>query len=149
MESSPLCLPESMVRVELEGRLRNMGQQYGLGPEKIMEMMAALGKSPEDIQNEWRPATEKALHSRLIVETLIEQEKIDASEEEMEKELEIMAGESNTPLEDIKKYYQEDSARDYLKEDVKERKLFDILLAENTINQGKKEKYLDIMGNNG
>jgi trigger factor len=39
--------------------------------------------------------------------------------------------------------------KEYLKEDIKERKLFDILLAENTIKTGKKENYLDLMAQNG
>jgi trigger factor len=149
METTPVILPESMVQTELEGRWRSMAQRFGLTPEKLAEMMGASGKNPQDIQNEWRPAAEKALHSRLIVETLMEQEKLEATEEELEKEIETVAAEINTPVEELQKYYQEHNEREYLKEDVKERKLFDLLLAENTVNPGKKEKYLDIMGNNG
>jgi trigger factor len=52
-------------------------------------------------------------------------------------------------LDEVKKYYEQENMKEYLKEEVKERKLFDILLAENTIKPGKKENYLDLLGNNG
>jgi len=149
MESAPAVLPESMIRMELESRWRNMARRFGITIEQVIEMMAASGKDMESIQNEWRPSAERGLHSRLIIETLMEQEKIEASDEELEKELETMAAESNTPIEEVKKYYQEENARDYLKDNIRERKFFDMLLAENTIKPGKKEKYLDIMEYNG
>ena len=149
MESTPVVLPESMVRVELDGRWRNMAQRFGMTTDKLTQMMAGTDQNLESIQNQWRPNAEKALHSRLIVETLMEQEKIDASDEELDKELAKMAAETNTPLEEYTKYYEEQNAREYLREDVKEQKLFDILLAENTVTPGKTEKYLDIMANNG
>ena len=149
METSPVVLPESMVRVELEGRWRNIAKRYGVTIEKIIEMMAASGKTPEDIQNEWRPSAEKALHSRLIIETLIEQEKLTVSDEDAEKEIESMAAEAGMPFEDFNKYYEEQNMMEYLKEEIKERKIFDLLLAENTIKPDKKEKYPDIMRNNG
>ena len=149
MESAPAVLPESMVQAELESRWRNMARRFGITPDKVTEMMAASGKDPEAIQNEWRPSAERALHSRLIIETLMEQEKINASDEELEKELETMAAETHTPIEEVKKYYQEEDARGYLKENIRERKFFDMLLAENTVKPGKKENYLDIVGYNG
>jgi trigger factor len=150
METTPVVLPESMIRVELESRWRNLAQRFGTTVEKVMQMMAAGSiEKIEEIQAEWRPSSEKALHSRLIVETLIEQEKFDASDEEMEKELETIAGETGTDLEEIKKYYQDESSQEYLKESIKEHKLFELLIAENTIKTGKKEKYLDLISNNG
>ena len=146
-EGSPVILPESMIRVEMEGRWRNLARRFGITVEKAFELMSSSGKSLEEIQNEWRPAAEKSLHSRLIIETLIEQEKLEVPEEELDKELEIMAAEANTAPEEFKKYYQEQNAKDYLIEDIKEKKLFDRLLAENTVKPGKKEKYLDIFTN--
>ncbi|MDR0315973.1 MAG: trigger factor [Treponema sp.] len=149
MESAPVTLPESMVQVELEGRLRNLARRFGASTEEVMKMLSQSGDGLDNIEKEWRPAAEKALHSRLIVETLVEEQKLEASDAELDKELENMAAESGSTLEEVKKYYEQDNMREYLRDDVKERKLFDILFAENTIKPGKKEKYLDIMGNNG
>jgi trigger factor len=149
VEHTPVDVPESMIRVEMEGRWRNLARRFGAPVEDVIKMMEKSGKTADEIQDEWRPDAVKALQSRLIVETLIEEQGLDVSGEELEKELENLAAESGTPLEEVKKYYERENMMDYLREDIKERKLFDLLLAENTIKLGKKENYLDIMGNNG
>jgi trigger factor len=149
VENTPVDIPESMIRIELESRWRNLARRFNAPVEEVIAMMEKSGKGAEEIQNEWRPDAVKALHSRLIVETLIEEQELAASDEELERELENLAAESGTPLEEAKKYYEQEHMREYLREDIKERKLFDLLLAENTIKPGKKMNYLDIMGNNG
>ena len=149
MENTPVILPESMVRMEIESRWRRLARNYNMKVEELIQLMTRFEKSLEEIENEWRVAAEKALHSRLIVETLMEEQNFEVTEEDMEKELEKMAGENNIDLEEIKKEYEKDHMVEYLKEDIKERRLFDILLAENTLEQGERKKYLDLMADNG
>jgi trigger factor len=145
MESTPVDLPESMIRIEIESRWRNMARQFQTTPEELLKLLGASGKSYDDITAEWRPDVVKALHSRLIVEALIEDQGLAASDDEMETQYGKMAEETGTPVEDVKKYYEQEQMREYLKEEIKENKLFDIMLAENTIKKGKQEKYLDIV----
>jgi trigger factor len=149
METTPVEVPESMIRVELESRWRNMARQFNMDGERLAQLMGGSGDGADPITAEWRPAAEKALQSRIIVETLIQNEALEASDEEVEQEMEKIADESGTPLEEVKKYYDQGQMRDYLQEDIKERKLFDRFLAENTIIRGKTEKYLDLVPQNG
>jgi trigger factor len=149
VENTPVEVPESMIHIELDSRWRNLARRFNASTGEVIKMMEKSGKSGEEIQNEWRPDAVKALHSRLIVETLMEDLKLEASDEEVEKELETIAGESGTPVEDVKKYYEQQQMKDYLKEDIKERKLFDILLGENTIKTSGNMNYLDFMAVNG
>jgi trigger factor len=146
---TPVDIPQSMIRIEIEGRWRNLARRFGSSPEEIKNTMSRTGKTVEEIEAEWRPDTVKALHSRFIVETLIEDLKLEASDEEVEDEIGTLAKEENAPFEDVKKYYEQENMKEYLKEEIKEHKLFDILLSENTIKIGKKENYLDLMGSNG
>jgi trigger factor len=149
MERTPVTLPESMVRVELEGRVRNLARNFNISPEVVMQMLSQPENGLGVIEKEWRPAAEKALHSRLIVETLVEEQpQLEVSDEELEKELETIAAETGTTLEEFKKYYEKDNLKDRLKEDIKERKFFDLLLAENTVKPGDGVNYLDLVGNN-
>jgi len=149
IENTPVILPESMVRAEVEGRLRNLARQYGLDTSKMMQMLSQGGDGLEDIEGKWRPSAEKALHSRLIVEKLMEDQHIEAGNDEIEKEIEEIAAESGMSRDDLMKRYNPETAREYFKDDVRERKLFDMLLAENTIKTGSKMNYLDFMQNNG
>jgi len=149
IENTPVTLPESMVKAEIEGRLRNLARQYGLDTAKMMQMLSLGGDGLNDIDSKWRPSAERALHSRLIVEKIMEDQHIEVSDEEIEKEIESFAAESDMSVEDFKKQYSDGRAMEYIKEDLKERKVYDLILGENTIKTGIKMNYLDFMQNNG
>jgi trigger factor len=149
MAETPVEIPESMVRLETEGQWRNMARTYGIATEDIKKVTREKGKDPEEIEAGWRPNIVKALHSRLLIETLMEDLKLEASDDEVEREIESLAKEEGVPLEDVKKYYEEANMRDTIRGRIRERKLFDILQSENTVIKGKKENYLDLMGRNG
>jgi trigger factor len=149
MESTPVDVPESMVRIELEGRWRNMARQFNMDPGELTKNMEKSGNGRDAIFEGWRPAAVKALQSRLIVETLIQDLGFEAGDEEIGKEFETMAEESGMSIDEIKKYYESDEMKEYLRTDIKERKFFDLLLAENTIKKGNHTKYLDLISNNG
>ena len=149
MENTPVVLPESMIRVELDGRLRNLARQFGFTIERLIEMLAQTGEGLDDIEGKWRPSAEKSLHSRLIIETIMEEQHVEPSDEDVEKEMENLAAESGDPVDEIKKRYESDNIIGYLREEIRERKTFDMLLAENTVKTGSKANYLDVMGNNG
>ncbi|QQO07515.1 trigger factor [Breznakiella homolactica] len=149
LEKTEVIVPESMMRIELESRWRNLARQFNTSTEQLMKMLGASGKGIDEIQDEWRPDAKKALQSRLIVETLMRDMGLEASDEDVEKEFETMAAGMDTSAEEIRKYYEQGSMKEYLKEDIKEKKLFEIMLGETKIKKGKKQKYLDLMGNNG
>jgi len=143
MENTPVVIPESMIQAEVKGRWHRLARYYNTSAETLMQMMGGGEK-----ENEWRQAAEKALHSRLIIETLIEEQNIDITDEEVEKEFQKMASENNIELDEVKKHYNEQAVLN-LKEELKEQKITDILLAENNLKPGKKENYLDFMSDNG
>ena len=143
MENSPVTLPESMIKAEVEGRMRQLARYYNANVEAIQQMMAIGEKGKE-----WREMSEKALHSRLIIETLMEDQKIEVSDDEVEKEFESIASANGASVEEVKKHYDENAVF-YLKEDIREKKMTDILFAENNLKPGKKENYLDFMTDNG
>ena len=143
MENTPVTIPASMIKAEVDGRWRRLARHYNIEPEKFRQLMELNNK-----EQEWKDEAEKALHSRLIIETLMEEQKIEASDDEVQKEFESIASANGTDIEEIKKHY-DDQAVFYLKEDIREKKITDLLLEENTLKQGKKENYLEFMSDNG
>ncbi|MDR0449944.1 MAG: trigger factor [Treponema sp.] len=146
LETTPIDVPESMIRIELEGRWRNMARQLGSSPEDLALSLENSGSGTrEAILEGWRDDAAKALKSRLIVESLIAERNLDASDEDVEKEFEALAAGSDTSIEDVKKYYESENMKQYLKGEIKERKFFDLLLSENTVKTGEKKKFLDLV----
>ena len=148
MENTPVEIPESMLRMELDSRWRNLARRFNTDSEGLYKILGNASERAESIIEGWKPDAAKALHSRLIVETLIEDLKLEASDEEADKEMEKVAAESGAIVEEVKKYYEEEAMKAYLKEDIKEHKFFDILLEKNSIKIGEKVKYMDLLANN-
>ena len=147
-ESTPVDIPESMLKMELDSRWRNLARQLNTDVNGLYQMMGKAPERAEAVMDSWKPEASKALHSRLIVETLMEDLKLEVSDEEVDKELEKLALESDANLEDVKKYYEEERMKEYFRENVRENKLYDLLLEKNQIKSGKKEKYIDLIQNN-
>ena len=149
IENTPVEIPESMLRMELDSRWRNLARRFNTDSNGLYKMMGNSKEQAEAIIESWKPDAEKALHSRLIVETIMEELKLEATEEDKEEQLKKLAEESRAELDDVKKYYEDERMKEFLMEDIKERKLFDLVLQKNTLIKGKKENYVDLVRNNG
>jgi len=149
MEATPVEIPDSMLRMELDSRWRELARSINTDSAGLYKMMGGAPGGPESVLESWKPEAEKSLHSRLIIETLIEDLKLEANDEDVEQHLQRIAEESGSGIEEIKKYYEGERAQEYLKEEIKERKVLDMLLEKNTIKAGKKQKYVDLISKNG
>jgi len=147
MENTPVEIPESMIRMELDSRWRNLARRHNTDSEGLERMVANSNESADAIIESWRPAVVRTLHSRVIVETLIEELKLEASDGEVDEEIDRIAQEDGGDPEEYRKYYEGETMREYLKEDIKERKFFDILLEKNVIKAGERINYLELFSN--
>jgi trigger factor len=149
LETTPIEIPESMLRLELEDRWRKLARQLGSTPEDLARSLSTSGSDArQTIFDEWKDGAVTALRNRLVIDALVSIREPAVSDEELEKEFEMLAAESDISIEDIKKYYESENTRNYLDGEIKERKLFEILLSENTVKTGAKKNYLDIVPNN-
>lgn len=148
IEKTPIDLPESMIEAELDNSWRNFIQQSRIGEEQVLQILAMQGKGKEDMLAEWRPNAERSLKFQLLVEKIRELESIEASDEEAYEELKKQAEQANEEFETVKEQYEKNNLMDYVKTDVRNRKLFDFLLEQSKIKKGKKLDYLDFVQNN-
>jgi len=148
MESTPVEIPDSMLNMELDSRWRNLARSLGMDAEGLNKAMAKSPGGAASILEGWKPEAAKALHSRLIVETLIEEQKFEASDEEADREIETIAHQNNVELDEARKYYENPQMKEYLHEQIKEVKLYDLMIEKNSFKIGEKKKYLDLIENN-
>jgi trigger factor len=149
MENTPIDIPEAMMRVQLDAQWRNFARQLNMPVDRVKENIAKSEKGLDEFEALWMPEATKALHSRLVIETLIKDLNVEATEEDVEKALEHQADQGRQNLDEIKKIYEQENMRSYLEDDIKENKLFDLLLAKNTIKSGGEKDYLTIMEKEG
>ncbi len=134
-------VPDSMIRAELESNWIMMARQFQTTPEDLEKIFAGSGgKSKAEIQETWREDAVKKLKDSLVVETLLKNNKIEVSDEEIDTEYKKIAEANNMSIEDLKKYYQQQNQDFYFVEGVKEDKLFNQIFDKSKIKKGKKLK---------
>jgi trigger factor len=149
MASTPVDLPESMIRIQLDARYRQLGRQFGIPTEQIREIWEKDDNDEhKKLTVKWHDEAAKALHSRLIVEKLLDELKFEVSDDDKQKEYEDIAGENGVSVDEIKKHYDVEHGEEELAGMIKERKLYDLLFAENTIKTGSKVSFTDLMKEN-
>ena len=147
IEKSEIDVPESMLKAEIEQNWNTFISQSRMPEETVVEILSAQGKTKEDMFEEWRPSAEKSVKTFLITDKLIEDEKIEVSDEEVDEELKKQAETAGMSFEDAKNYFEQNGMLFYLKNEISSRKLFDLLLDAAEIKEGEKKDYLDLIQN--
>lgn len=137
VENSTIPVPASMLDAELENSWHRFVHQFRAAEDQVLQLLQMQGKTKDELLEEWRPAAEKNLKRSLITQKLIELEKIEVSDDELEEELKEQAEGSGTSLEELKEYFTKQGMMPYLKQDLQERKAQDALLAKAKIKKGK------------
>ena len=147
IENSEIAVPASMTQAEAEQSWNQFISQSQMPEDQVLQIISAQGRTKEDMLEEWKPAAEKNVKSYLITEKLIEEEKIEVSDEEVDEEIKKQAEQAGMSYEDTKNYFEQNGMTFYLKNDISNRKLFDLLIESAEIKEGAKKDYLDLMQN--
>jgi trigger factor len=141
-------LPKSMVETELEERFRLFVSRLGGDEQPVLQELEKEGKSKEALLEEWRPAAERKLRLQLAVGQMVKQENIELAEEEIDSRVQAEAEAQNLSLEEAKQAMLKNNYLEYLKFDLKNEKLYDLLLQGGVKQKGKKVKFLDLVRGN-
>jgi trigger factor len=137
-----------MIKTDLRARWRQFVSQFQAEEEKVTAMLESQGQSPDAIMEQWRPSVIDSLKKRLAIQKMIEEEKIETADDDIEEEFKKQAEANSMGIDEIKEYYKQNNLNEYLQHEIAERKLFDNILQETNIKKGKKEKFLDFVGGN-
>jgi trigger factor len=144
VEKNPFELPASMLTAELEGRWEMMARQFQTTPQNLEKMIVSSGQTKEAMLKEWAADSEKMLKSRIIVDNLIRQRNISVTPEEVEAQYSVIAEQGGMTVEEVKKHYADPRAKEYLVDDAKEQKLYDMLYSEVKVTKGDKMSFNDL-----
>ncbi len=147
-EKTEVEIPESMVSAELDNSWRNFMMQSRMPEEQLLQILGMQGKGKEDLQNEWREDAVKSIKQQLIIGKLIEDEKIEVSDDDYEKEIAEQAERTGMSVEETKEYIKNQQMEEYLRSDLRNKILFDTLIGYSTVEKGKKQSYIDVMNKN-
>lgn len=131
-EKTEIAVPKSMLEAQLEEDWRNFISRFGMGEEEVVKIMAANGGSKEQFLDTRKEECERNIKMQLILDTVKDEQKFEASEDEIAEELKKYGDNitSENPNYDAFKAYAED--------DIKFAKAKDFLIDNNTFKAAKK-----------
>lgn len=124
-EKAKVDIPSGMVEMEVEHMLQDITQRLSYQGLKIEQYLKMIGKTEEEVKKEYEPQAIEAIKSRLTLEAIRKEEKIEASEEEIQAKLEEMAKNYGKKVEEIS---NNDNLKDYIKEGIESEKAIDFIV---------------------
>jgi len=130
-------VPEAMVDMELEGIVEEAVRSFSYRNITMEE----LGLTRESIAENYRDVAFKQVKRHLLLGKMIDQESLEASDEELETGLNEMAENFKQPVEEIKKYYDQNKDKlEFFKHTLLEKKAIKLIIENSKIKDVDPEK---------
>ncbi|GAA5347581.1 trigger factor [Streptococcus uberis] len=116
-------LPEEMVHDEVHRAMNEfMGnmQRQGISPEMYFQL---TGTTQEDLHKQYQSEADKRVKTNLVIEAIAKAEGFEATDEEIEKEINDLATEYNMPVEQVRTLL----SADMLKHDIAMKKAVEVI----------------------
>ena len=96
-------LPDTLIDWELEKMVKELANGVGNMGMKFDEYLAHVKKSIDDLKKEWRKDAERRVKIALILRLIAEKEKIEPTQEEIQKEIDGFIMSSDMDEDQVKK----------------------------------------------
>ncbi len=139
VEKAEVEVPETLINREIEEMIRLLDfrlRREGLTLERYLE---ETGKTIEDLRKEYYPQAEKTAKTELVLEKIAEKEEIKVTEEDIDKEIELLASRTGANKEQLKQEMTKNNEIPLLEYDILLKKTLNYLV-ENSKEVKIKEK---------
>ncbi|MDT0739604.1 trigger factor [Staphylococcus chromogenes] len=126
-DNAKVDIPDAMIKTEEDRMLQEFAQrlqQQGLNLETYFQIS---GQSEKDLRGQMKEDAEQRVKTNLTLAAIADAENIEASDEDVEKELETMSSQFGISVDDIKATL---GNTDIVKNDVRVKKVIDLLVNE-------------------
>ena len=124
-KNTEIEIPSGMIDNEVEAMIRDMEQQLAYQGINLEQYLKIMNKTRKEIEDNYREQAEKNVKSRLVLETIIKEEKIEASEDEINAKVKEMATSYGKEEEELKK---NEALVEYLRNSIKTEKAIELII---------------------
>ncbi len=131
-ETTEVEIPDALIDNQVERMVQEMSYRLSYQGLKLEDYLKYMGKTMDEYKKEFVPQATETVKSQLAIEKIITEEKIEATEADVEEKVAEMAKAQGKEIPDVKKNI---NARqlDYVKNEIIVKKLFEFLKTANTI----------------
>jgi len=140
VEISEVELPKGMTERRIDQMLADFERQIKAYQNITLdEWVQKIGLKKEQVRENYRQEAIKSLKTELVLDAVIKKEKLDVTEEEINKEIERLASISKKKPEDVKAEILKVEGLDYLKSRLTAAKAVDFLVSKAKVKKAKTE----------
>ena len=126
VEANEVEIPRTMVEDEMDRMCQELDQQLRYQGMSLQQYLQFTGKDMAAFRDELRPDAERQVKTRIVLMGIVDAEKIEVSEDEMEEELKLMAAQYNMIADKIKEMIGAENLT-FLKKDIQVKKAIDFI----------------------
>lgn len=123
-ENVSIDIPEAMINTELDRMIQEFGQRIQQQGLDLQTYYQISGQNEEQLRDQMKDDAEQRVKTNLTLTAIADEENIEVSDEDIDKELEKMSEQFNISVEDIKSTL---GNTDIVKNDVRIQKVIDLL----------------------
>lgn len=125
-EDAEIDIPECMINNRIDDMIKEFGYRLSSQGLNLEQYMKITGSTPDTFKEQFKDQAEAQVKSNLVLEKIAEEEKIEVSEEDLEKELQSMADMYGMELDKVKTLIG-DNEMESIKEDLKIKKAVEVV----------------------
>ena len=124
-ENTKIDIPDGMVELEIDNMEDNIGQRLQYQGMNLDQYLKMIGKTEVQLREEFREDAKKNITTRLVLEQIVADEKIEADEKFVKEEITKMAEQYNRKLDEMEK---NEELKSYLESTSKNEKAVKLIL---------------------
>ena len=116
-----------MLNLQIDNMINDYARRMQAQGLPLDQYMESTGMTIDSLRDQMKPNAQRSIKTRLTLETVAATEKLEASEEDMDKELQKIADQYKMELDKIKELFGE-AERKQMANDIKVQKAVDFLV---------------------
>ncbi|MCS7172166.1 MAG: trigger factor [Armatimonadetes bacterium] len=129
VEGSEVDLPSSLVHAEVHALLEELVDRLRARGLTLERYLALSGKTLEQLHEEYRPVAERRVRARLVLDRIAELERLEPTEEEVQREVENLAQELGQEVAEVRRWLEAEGRESSLRSRLRRRKTLAFLVA--------------------
>jgi trigger factor len=125
--NAEIDLPPLMIEQRIDGMVQSMAENLQVRGLQVEQFLQHTGRTAQELRESYHEQAEKAVRNDLVLEAVAKVENISVSEEEVERELQILSNYYHQTPEQIKETLNEANRFDALIEDIRMNKAADLI----------------------
>lgn len=134
-EKCDFQVPEVLIDKQIENMMSNLQEDLKNRNMSMEDYYKMIKADEAKVKKEYRPLAEKQIKKELVLDKIIQDDKITATEEDVNKKIEEIAESTNQKPLKVRAMFEKNKTLDNIKEQIKREKVIEILSKQVKVNE--------------